>query len=63
MNRRLVTAGIMIGLFLSAMEGTVVGTAMPTVISQLGGVKLYSLVFAGTFFVAILYWVSLYFTT
>jgi EmrB/QacA subfamily drug resistance transporter len=46
MNRRLVTAGVAVGLFLAAIEGTVVGTAMPTVIAHLQGVKLYSLVFA-----------------
>jgi EmrB/QacA subfamily drug resistance transporter len=45
MNRKIVTAGVLVGLFLAAIESTVVGTAMPTVISQLGGVKLYSAVF------------------
>lgn len=45
MNRKLVTAGVLVGLFLAAVESTVVGTAMPTVIAQLHGVKLYSAVF------------------
>lgn len=42
----LVTFAVMLGLFLSAVELTVVGTAMPTIISQLGGLTLYSWVFS-----------------
>ena len=37
----LVTFGIMMGLFLASIEGTVVGTAMPTIIAQLQGIELY----------------------
>lgn len=42
----LVTLGIMLSLFLASMEGTVVATAMPTIVSQLGGLSIYSWVFA-----------------
>ena len=45
-KRLTVTIGILIGMFLAAMEATVVGTAMPTVISALGGLELYSWVFS-----------------
>ncbi len=38
--------GIMLSLFLASMEGTVVATAMPTVVSQLGGLAIYSWVFS-----------------
>ncbi len=42
----LITVGIMLGLFLASMEGTVVATAMPTIVGQLGGLSIYSWVFA-----------------
>ncbi|MBI4564940.1 MAG: MFS transporter [Planctomycetes bacterium] len=42
-RRRPATVGILIGIFLAAIEATVVGTAMPTVVSDLGGVELYFL--------------------
>lgn len=42
----LITLGIMLSLFLSSMEGTVVSTAMPTIVGQLGGLTIYSWVFA-----------------
>jgi EmrB/QacA subfamily drug resistance transporter len=45
-RRRVITAGIMIGMFLGALESTVVGTAMPTVIASLGGLNIYSWVFS-----------------
>jgi EmrB/QacA subfamily drug resistance transporter len=45
-RRRAVTAGIMLGSFLAALETTVVGTAMPTVIASLGGLNVYSWVFS-----------------
>lgn len=38
--------GIALGIFTGALESTVVGTAMPTVIASLGGVNEYSWVFA-----------------
>ncbi|HEX5692139.1 MAG TPA: MDR family MFS transporter, partial [Roseiflexaceae bacterium] len=48
MSRRrviLITVGIMLSLFLASMEATVVATAMPTIVSQLGGLESYSWVF------------------
>lgn len=45
-RRNFVTAGVMIGMFLSALEATAVSTAMPTVISSLGGLSIYSWVFS-----------------
>ncbi len=42
----LITAGIMLSLFLASMESTVVATAMPTILGQLGGLEHYSWVFA-----------------
>lgn len=42
----LVTLGIMLSLFLASMEGTVVATAMPTIVGQLGGLSIYSWVFS-----------------
>lgn len=41
-----VTAGIILSLFLASMEGTVVATAMPSIVAQLGGLSIYSWVFA-----------------
>jgi MFS family permease len=46
MQRRLITVGLMTGMFLSALEATVVGTAMPTVVARLGGIEIYSWVFS-----------------
>jgi MFS family permease len=45
-RRWVVTAGILLGMFLAALEATVVGTAMPTVIASLGGLDRYSWVFS-----------------
>lgn len=42
----LVTVGIMLSLFLAAMEATVVATAMPTIVGQLGGLEHYAWVFS-----------------
>jgi EmrB/QacA subfamily drug resistance transporter len=44
-RRRLVLASVMTAMALSALEQTVVGTAMPTVIARLGGLSHYSWVF------------------
>jgi EmrB/QacA subfamily drug resistance transporter len=38
--------GVALGIFMGALESTVVGTAMPTVIASLGGIEIYSWVFA-----------------
>lgn len=40
-NRPLTVAALLLAMFMAAMEATVVGTAMPTVISELGGLALY----------------------
>jgi EmrB/QacA subfamily drug resistance transporter len=45
-RRWAVTIGIMTGMFLAALEATVIGTAMPTVIASLGGMNHYSWVFS-----------------
>ena len=42
----LVTAGVMAGIAVAALDSTVVGTAMPTIIGQLGGIEQYGWVFA-----------------
>ncbi|TFH65004.1 MAG: DHA2 family efflux MFS transporter permease subunit [Gemmatimonadales bacterium] len=44
--RKLVTAALALAMFLAALEATAVGTAMPTVVSELGGVSRYSWVFS-----------------
>jgi EmrB/QacA subfamily drug resistance transporter len=43
---RLVTAALLVGTFLAALDLNVVGTALPTMVGQLGGLKLYGLVFS-----------------
>ncbi len=45
-RRWAVTVGVMTGMFIAALEATVVGTAMPTVIAALGGINQYSWVFS-----------------
>ena len=45
-RRRAITAGLLLGMSLGALEATVVGTAMPTVIATLGGLTHYSWVFS-----------------
>jgi EmrB/QacA subfamily drug resistance transporter len=46
-RRGLIVLGVMLGLFLGAMESTAIATAMPTVIASLGGLAIYSWVFSG----------------
>lgn len=41
-----VTLGVMLSLFMAAVESTVVATAMPTIVAQLGGLAAYSWVFS-----------------
>ena len=41
-RKALITLATLIGTFLAALDATVVGTAMPTVIGELGGLELYS---------------------
>ncbi len=45
-DRRIVTAALILGMFLAALEATAVGTAMPTAVAELGGVARYSWVFS-----------------
>jgi EmrB/QacA subfamily drug resistance transporter len=41
-NRKLVLTGLIVGMFFSAMEQTVVGTAMPTIIGDLNGFSIFA---------------------
>ncbi len=45
-RRRLATLGVLGGSFLAAIEATIVATAMPTVVTQLGGLSHYGWVFS-----------------
>ena len=45
-RRWAVTIGVMTGMLLAALEATVVGTAMPTIVAALGGLAHYSWVFS-----------------
>ena len=45
-RRRLVTFACMMSIFMAAVEATIVATAMPTIVGQLGGFHLFSWVFA-----------------
>ncbi len=45
-RRRAITAALLIGTFLSSIEATVVGTAMPSIVEALGGFALYPWVFS-----------------
>ncbi|HKX06562.1 MAG TPA: MDR family MFS transporter [Stellaceae bacterium] len=45
-GRPLVLIGIMLGMFMSAVEATIVASAMPTIVAVLGGFQLFSWVFA-----------------
>jgi EmrB/QacA subfamily drug resistance transporter len=45
-RRRLVTTACMIAVFMPAIEATIVATAMPSIVSQLGGFEFFSWVFA-----------------
>jgi len=42
----LTIGGVTLGLFMGALENTVAGTAMPTIVASLGGIEHYSWVFA-----------------
>jgi len=45
--KRRALVGVMLSVFLAAMESTVVATAMPIVVKSLGGLEIYAWVFAG----------------
>ncbi len=42
----IVIVGIMLSLFMASMESTVIATAMPTIVGELGGLEHYSWVFS-----------------
>jgi len=42
----IITIALMLGLFMASMEVTVVSTAMPTIVGDLGGMALYSWIFS-----------------
>jgi EmrB/QacA subfamily drug resistance transporter len=41
-STKLTLIGVALGIFMAALESTIVGTAMPTVIATLGGIEIYS---------------------
>lgn len=41
-HRALVLTALVVAMFLAAIEGTIVATAMPSIASRLGGFSLYS---------------------
>jgi EmrB/QacA subfamily drug resistance transporter len=45
-NRPFVLAAVMLAMFMGAIEATIVSTAMPAIVADLGGFKLYSWVFS-----------------
>ncbi len=45
-NRPIVLAAIMMAMFMGAIEGTIVSTAMPAIVGELGNFSLYSWVFS-----------------
>ncbi|GGM18378.1 MFS transporter [Paraliobacillus quinghaiensis] len=45
-HRPLVLTALVIAMFMGAIEGTIVATAMPNIVSDLGGFSLYSWVFS-----------------
>src|SRR5690625_803094 len=45
-NKRWTAIGLVVAVFLAAMEGSIVATAMPEVIKDLGGEHLYALPFS-----------------
>ena len=45
-KRNIATLGVMLVIFLFAIDATIVSTAMPTIVAKLGGLELYSWVFS-----------------
>src|SRR5687768_3858319 len=41
-----ITSAMMLSLFMASMEATVIATAMPTIVSELGGLEIYSWAFS-----------------
>ncbi|WP_099157922.1 MDR family MFS transporter [Virgibacillus ndiopensis] len=46
LKRPLILASVMLGMFLAAIEATIVATSMPSIVADLGGFSLYSWVFS-----------------
>src|ERR1700755_13424 len=46
LRRRIAHAGVLLGLVVAAFEGTVVTSAMPTIVRELGGMQAYAWVFS-----------------
>ncbi len=44
--RIIVTIALMLGMSLAALDTTIVGTALPSIVGKLGGITLYSWVFS-----------------
>ena len=45
-KRNLAAIGVMLVIFLFAIDATIVSTSMPTIVAKLGGLELYSWVFS-----------------
>ena len=45
-KRNLAATGVMLVIFLFAIDATIVSTSMPTIVAKLGGLELYSWVFS-----------------
>ena len=45
-NRKIVLASIMLAMFMAAIEATIVATAIPSIVADLGGFSLFSWVFS-----------------
>ena len=48
-ERRLIIAASLLALFLGALDALVMSAAMPTIISELGGLSLYAWVYSAYF--------------
>src|SRR5690625_4536465 len=46
LNKPFILVSVMLGMFLAAIEATIVATAMPTIVADLGGFSSYSWVFS-----------------
>ena len=44
--RTIVVIALMLGMSLAALDTTIVGTALPSIVGKLGGLSLYSWVFS-----------------
>ena len=44
--KTIVVIALMLGMSLAALDTTIVGTALPSIVGKLGGISLYSWVFS-----------------